>query len=65
MLRHVARHDTECRQLGTKTTRRHPTCGAKVSNINDRPPTPPDNNDDNNNISDPEFPAKIDNYVLR
>ena len=29
--RHVARHDTECRHLGTKTTRRHPTYGAKVS----------------------------------
>ena len=28
--RHVARHDTECRHLGTKTTRRHPTCRAKV-----------------------------------
>ena len=27
--RHVARHDTECRHLGTKTTRRHPTYGAK------------------------------------
>jgi len=23
------RHDTECRRLGKKTTRRHPTCGAK------------------------------------
>jgi len=28
--RHVARHDTECRHLGTKTTRRHPTYGAKT-----------------------------------
>ena len=27
--RHVARHDTECRRLGKKTTHRHPTCGAK------------------------------------
>ena len=27
--RHVAQHDTECRHLGTKTTRRHPTYGAK------------------------------------
>ena len=25
------RHDTECRRLGKKTTRRHPTCGAKVA----------------------------------
>jgi len=24
------RHDTECRRLGKKTTRRHPTCGAKI-----------------------------------
>ena len=24
------RHDTECRRLGKKTTRRHPTCGAKL-----------------------------------
>ena len=23
------RHDTECRRLDNKTTRRHPTCGAK------------------------------------
>ena len=29
--RHVARHDTECCHLGTKTTRRHPTYGAKSS----------------------------------
>ena len=28
--RHIARHDTECRHLGTKTTRRHPTYGAKA-----------------------------------
>jgi len=25
------RHDTECRRLGKKTTRRHPTCGAKYT----------------------------------
>ena len=29
------RHDTECRRLGKKTTRRHPTCGAKPATDKD------------------------------
>ena len=29
------RHDTECRRLGKKTTRRHPTCGAKLATFGD------------------------------
>ena len=27
------RHDTECRRLDNKTTRRHPTCGAKAVTV--------------------------------
>jgi len=37
--RHVARHDTECRRLGKKTTRRHPTYGAKLVTTDDHSTT--------------------------
>ena len=41
------RHDTECRHLGKKTTRRHPTCGAKHRSCTTTPMATIDNSNIN------------------
>jgi len=51
------RHDTECRQLGTKTTRRHPTFRAKLldkyaqRDEDDSSTTACDDSSNNNNVA--------------